>query len=404
MQGGADRVYAAVERIYYLAPGDAVVYHRYGLTATGHGYVYSVYNYNLPQNFTVCARLLTGFGYKRPTIVLDHGRIYNANWWIEGVPEANYRFNLATSNGVVSVDIPGEYGKPHMYCINVAVNSDGSGGVINVYIDGVLNKSVSFSGSRIVNPDLPIVFGGGVGLVRNVNDVYGRNATLTLLLVYNRSLTVTTEIIGNMTIVKSEYEDVAKGVFPADGLVLYFDPTIMTYLPAEDGRIERVWLDPVKSKPFKPYISMVGSGIMLFFVDDTTFYVVKTAYIDGYVHFKFFPHYSRVEIYDLLGTFYVFHEIRGYDNGLGLVIDYPVRLDPRNYRIVYYHPNENITVTVTATETVAVPVVRYRTVTTTVTTTATVEVAVGVKWDWLIIVAMIVIVCLAIWYLLRRRR
>jgi hypothetical protein len=430
---------AMVEKVYYLSAGDVVVYHKYGLTAPGYGYVYSIRNYNLPQNFTVCARLLTVLGYKRTTIVLDHGRIYNANWWIEGVPAANYRFNLATSNGVVSVDIPGEYGKPHMYCINVAVNSGGSGGVINVYIDGVLNKSVSFSGSRIVNPDLPIVFGGGVGLAMGVGDVYGRNATLTLLLVYNRSLTVTTETVGTVTIVKSEYADIAKGVIPYSGLVLHLDPTIMTYLPIEEGGIGRVWLDPVNSEPFEPYINMVGSGIMLLFTDDTTFYVVKTAYSDNYVHFKFFPYYSRVEIYDLLGTYYESFVTSGFDNGLGLVIDYPVRLTSRNYRVVYYDPNENITVTATVTETVVVPtetatvtatvttpVVSYRTVTTTAienitvtatvtetvvvpvvsysTVTTTVTVAAGVKWDWLIIVAMAVILCLAIWYLLRRRR
>jgi hypothetical protein len=219
--------------------------------------------------------------------------------------------------------------------------------------------------------------------------------------------------------------------------VLYFDPTVgEPWFTEEDDGVVWVWRDPVPPFPdmLTGDIAMISRGILLTFVDNTELFVIKSAYLgDRYVHFRYFPWYSTIEIYDLLGIFYRKIVIAGFDNGYGLVFDYPVYLEPKKYLLVYYDPNENITVTTTVTETVvenvtvtqsvtvtatetvtqnvtvavattvteavAAPVVSYRTVTTTVT-----EIVTVFGWDWIVVLVMVLVTAVAIWYLLHRRR
>jgi hypothetical protein len=423
---GVTVVHASVTRAYSLVPGYAIVFHRYGLTSNGLACAISANNISLPGNFTVCVRLHTDYGYSRVQPVIDHG-----DWRIEAVPPTNYRFSLNVSVGnttsVVSVDVPGEMHKPHMYCFGVATFSNGTG-VIEVYIDGNSYKNVSFSGSRIVQTQ-PIVFGGYISGAAG-----GWNATLTLLLVYNRVLGVSTEVIsttsGTISEEHEEYSDIASGVIPYNGLVLYFDPTVRDYY-------KNVWVD----------LSGNGNDMMVacsnpsMFTDNTTFFVVWRRYNDNYWHFQYFPWYSRIEIYDLSMNLFGRYVVQGSDNGYGQVIDYKV---PTQYVgtfvIYYYDPNEGVTTTVTATTTSTIttttaiyitnvvtiaetstvtrtatvtetsPVTSTTTVTSayiiarysTVTTTVTVPAAVF-RWEWLVLAAMIVVLGIAIYYIRKAR-
>jgi hypothetical protein len=343
---GSIVAYASVERIYFLAPGDAVVYHRNGLNF-GQSFLNTTHSFKL-GNFTVCVRIMSGFGFSSKQPVIDYGVSgTNTSYWrIEAVPVSgltkfNYRFSLNTSNGIVSVDVPGELYKFHIYCFAVSYSSNG--GVINAYVDGYLYNSVSFSGS--VNIGAAPLF---VGAYANITYLarnqpiwtlpFGKNYTVTLLLVYNRTLSVKTEVIGNMTVTLSEYSDIASGVIPSDGLVLYFDPSVADWY-------RDVFVDLSGNGN-----DLVPHGVLLAFADYTDMFVIKTLYRDNYVHFQYFPWYSRIEIYDLAGTYYQKFVVEGSDNGFGRVIDYTVSLSSCKYRIVYYDPNENVTVTATRIE------------------------------------------------------
>jgi hypothetical protein len=298
---------------------------------------------------------------------------------------------LNTSNGVVSVDVPGELLRFHMYCFNVVTYSNNTG-VINAYVDGNLSKSVKFSGSvKIVKPATLFV-----GAYANITYLAlsqpvwslptGKNTTITLLLLYNRSLTVSTETVANMTVVHNEYADVANGFISSIGLVLYFDPTVVDW-------IRNVWVDLSSSGN-----NMMLNGFLMGYMDNETFYVLVSRYNDSYVHFQYFPWYSRIEIYNAQGSYYEKDVIQGSDNGYGEVTEYDVSIPSSSrYTIVYYDPNENITVTTTVVS--AALVISYRTATATVTVAGA-----TVKFDWLVIGAMLIVFGVSIWYLLHKKR
>jgi len=389
--------YAKVVKTYDLTGSDAVVFHRGGFTLYK-GFLNTTRSFVLNSNFTVCVRITSGLGYSSVQPIVDYG-ISGTNtsyWRIEAVPVSgltkfNYRFSLNTTNGIVSVDVPGEMYRFHMYCFNVVTFSNNTG-VINAYVDGSLSKSVKFSGSvNIANPATLFI-----GAYANITYLAlnqpiwtlptGRNTTITLLLLYNRSLTVSTETVANMTITHNEYADVTNGFISSIGLVLYFDPTVADW-------IRNVFVDLSSSGN-----DLVPHGMLMSFMDNETFYVLVARYNDNYVHFQYFPWYSRIEISNLLGTFYEKDVIQGADNGFGEVIDYVVSIPGSSrYTITYYDPNENITVTTTVVS--AALVVSYRTVTTTVTVAGA-----AFSWDWLVILAMLIVFGVSIWYLLHKKR
>ena len=389
--------YAKVVKTYDLTGSDAVVFHRSGFTLFK-GFLNTTRSFVLNSNFTVCVRITSGLGYSSVQPVVDYG-ISGTNtfyWRIEAVPVSgltkfNYRFSLSTSNGVVSVDVPGEMYKFHMYCFGVTTFSNNSG-VINAYVDGNLSNSVRFSGSvNMANPATLFI-----GAYANITYLAlsqpiwmlptGRNTTITLLLLYNRSLTVSTETVANMTIVHNEYADVANGFISSIDLVLYFDPTVVDW-------INNVWVDLSSSGN-----NLRLNGFLMGFVDNETFYVLVARYNDNYVHFQYFPWYSRIEIYNAQGSYYEKDVIQGADNGFGEVIEYDVSIPASSrYTIVYYDPNENITVTTTVVS--AALVISYRTTTTTVTVAGA-----TVKFDWIVLAAMLIVFGVSLWYLLHKKR
>jgi len=389
--------YAKVVKTYDLTGSDAVVFHRGGFTLYK-GFLNTTRSFVLNSNFTVCVRITSGLGYSSVQPIIDYG-ISGTNtsyWRIEAVPVSgltkfNYRFSLNTSNGVVSVDVPGEMYRFHMYCFNVVTYSNNTG-VINAYVDGSLSKSVKFSGSvKMVNP--ATLFVGAYANITYLalsqpvwNLPTGKNTTITLLLLYNRSLTVSTETVANMTVVHNEYADVTNGFISSIGLVLYFDPTV-----ADWNR--NVFVDLSSSGN-----DLVPYGMLMSFMDNETFYVLVARYNDNYVHFQYFPWYSRIEIYNAQGTYYEKDVIQGADNGFGEVIEYDVSIPASSrYTIVYYDPNENITVTTTVVS--AALVISYRTTTTTVTVAGA-----TVKFDWIVLAAMLIVFGVSLWYLLHKKR
>jgi hypothetical protein len=286
--------YAKVEKTYYLVNGDAVVFHRYGVTFNGNDYLVSAMGpgsplaFKIGPNVTVCVRVFTNHSYEAPQPVVDYGVIYsNTSYWIvEAVPSASYRFLLNTTSGLVSIDVPGEYGS-HMYCFSVVTYSDGCG-VINAYIDGVFNRSVRFAGFVNITLDGVVAIGG------YVNETIGKGFTVLQLLIYSRTLN------------ESEIADIANGVISRNGLVVYFEPTAY-YLSYSDLGIVPFYpsLSEVPSqKYFLPSCAIHERTCVTLpvFVDNESFTVVKSMYGDSYVHFTWFPWYSRVEIYDPSGN------------------------------------------------------------------------------------------------------
>jgi hypothetical protein len=397
MQGGADRVYAVAERTYYLAPGDAVVYHRRGLTTNGWGYLESVTSINIPGTITVCARLHTGFGYDDVYPVIDHGITSGVNWAIEAVPQYNYRIRVVFGDGEASVDVPGEMHTPHIYCFRV--RSEQGAYYLDVFVDGRLYAVIPRNRSMVTGSN-PIIIGAYHDFSK-----FGKYTTITLFLVFSRTLS------------DSEIAGIANGIIPYNGLIVYFDPTIFHYYQGV-------------------YVDLSGNGNhfrvgapLTAYTDYINMFVIRGRYTDAYVHFLYFPWYSRIEIYNYTtGELVRRFTVGGVDNGYGLVMDYPVYLIPGEYTIVYYDPNEGVTTTVTMTETWTETVTRTETITSTetvtmmetvtrietvtntvvvpiyrtVTETATVTVAVEPRWDWIVVVLMMVLGASCIYYKMRQ--
>ena len=375
--------YTKAVKTYYLAPGDAVVLHRYGLTFNGSNYLVlsmleGPVGFIIAPNVSVCIRIFTNQSYDSVQPVVDHGDPYSGvNWRVEAVQPTNYRFTLFTGNGNVSVDVPGELYRPRMYCF-VVTYSNGYG-VINAYTDGKLVNSVSFSGS-VNNVLAPITVGG------YANGTVGRGFTITQLLIYRRVLN------------ESEIAGIANYVVPYDGLLAFFDPTVYfmeyyTNIPLYSNLADK-----------SGYTIFMYSGgdrrELPIFIDNTTFTVVRSLYNDSYVHFRYFPWYSRVEIYDLSGNIVEKFVVQGYDNNYGQVLDYQVQLSPGEYLIVFYDPNENITVTVTTSVVHAMPY--PYTVTETVTTAVY---PAGPAVDiYMVLIVVVVLIAVAVYIYIYRRR
>jgi hypothetical protein len=66
------------------------------------------------------------------------------------------------------------------------------------------------------------------------------------------------------------------------------------------------------------------------------FYVVKGLYNDGYVHLRYFPIGSRVEVYDSGGNLVATYVVSGTPNVAGLVADFPVSLPAGTYTVKVY--------------------------------------------------------------------
>jgi hypothetical protein len=389
-------VYAKVVRTYYLAPGDAVVFHRYGLTTNGYGYLVTEKPVDIPSTVTVCARLHTGFRYDFVYPVIDHGINYGVNWAIEAVPPYDYRIRVAFGDGEVSVVVPGEFQVPHMYCFRV--RSTAGGHYLDVFVDGQLYRSV---GPRVAGMIAGLGYPIYIGAYSDLSDI-GMYTTITLFLLFNRPLS------------DSEIADIARGVIPSSGLIVYFDPGVWHYY-------QGVWVD----------LSGNGNNFRLYgmpllsYVDYPDMFVIRGRYGDGYVHFNYFPWYSRLEIYDSGGNLVKEVTVGGVDNGYGSVIDLTLNLAPGEYTLVYYDPNEvtttvtttatvvetvvttsvvnytttiSYTTTSTVTSTVAVPVVSYSTVT--VTTTEYVV----PRWDWIVVALMIMVLGASVIYMFSKLR
>jgi hypothetical protein len=391
-------VRAAVERTYDLAGGDAVVYHRYGLTTNGNGYLLTVTSVSIPKTITVCARLHTGFSYDDVYPVIDHGVNNGVNWAIEAVPQYDYRIRVEFGDGEASVVVPGERFVPHVYCFRIRSAPDGY--YLDVFVDGQLYTTVQRS-YAMLTVSYAIYIGTYLGRTK-----YGMYTTITLFLLYNRPLN------------DSEIASIAAGVIPYSGLLIYFDPTVWDYN-------QGVWVDlSGNGNNFRPGAPLNN------YIDLPDMFVIKGRYSDNYVHFQYFPWYSRLEVYNSAGNLVTGFTVGGVDNGYGQVIDLAVPLDPDVYKLVYYDPNEGVTTTVTAVEivtetvvttsiinytttsvinytttasftttsTVAVPVVSYSTVTVTAT-----EYAVP-RWEWIVVVLMIMVLGASAIYLFAKLR
>ena len=75
------------------------------------------------------------------------------------------------------------------------------------------------------------------------------------------------------------------------------------------------------------------NGVQRVPAENRWFYIVKGLHSDGLVHFRFFPRYSTVYLYDGAGLLKYVFVIDGAANHAGLVEDFAVKLPPGTYTV-----------------------------------------------------------------------
>ncbi|MCC6014683.1 MAG: hypothetical protein LM564_03145 [Desulfurococcaceae archaeon] len=122
----------------------------------------------------------------------------------------------------------------------------------------------------------------------------------------------------------SEISDSYAGnIINASGLVLFLDPTFYngTHFLDLSGYGNHG----------------VGCGGVARIPDSRNWlYVVRGLYGDGYVHLRYFPIGSRVEVYDSGGNLVATYVVSGTPNVAGLVADFPVSLPAGTYTVKVY--------------------------------------------------------------------
>ena len=119
------------------------------------------------------------------------------------------------------------------------------------------------------------------------------------------------------------YNAYTYNIINASGLVLFLDPTFYNgthYLDLSGYGNHGVGYN---------YVSRIPDS-------RSWLYVVKGLHSDGYVHLRYFPIGSRVEVYDSGGSLVATYVISGTPNAVGLVADFPISLSAGTYTVKVY--------------------------------------------------------------------
>jgi hypothetical protein len=225
------------------------------------------------------------------------------NWWILLSVAGNFIIGVGAK---FSDGAGGWFGTPGaLTWVHVGLSK--SGNTVKGYYNGTLKLTSTGSGNYVLDTSVPV----GIG-ARNGLGSLSSNIMVSHFLFYSQALS-DSEV----------YNVYAYNTISTTGLSAFLDPTFYNgthYLDLSGyGK------------------HGVGYGGVARILDSRRWlYVVRGLHSDGYVHLRYFPIGSRVEVYDSRGSLVATYVVSGTPNAVGLVADFPVSLPAGTYTVKVY--------------------------------------------------------------------